>query len=329
MGAIVYLNTTTTLPGWVPTVHVRTPQGFAYETPMHFVHLYGSGSGLWILSTGLVATEKKAGSLADWVTRVFGAQDIKPSIHPVGHTIRGVWRPGLYFFEEIAQGLGVAEPEQRSAEQALRLLIERLDELLLYIEPDSNGLKAYSHKTRELLILTCTELENNWKHYMILAGATPVGGQFNTNDYVKLVRPLYLTEYEVQLKAYLSVPPLRPFKGWSAAAPTQSLPWYDAYNKTKHDRNQHFDKATLENCIAGVAANMVMFAVRFGPISLYESRGTLSTLVNHLFSLQLRDCRPETFYIPSIQVPAGTTDALICGNRKEWVQPWLVQPLQI
>jgi len=159
MGAIVYLNTTTTLPGWVPTVHVQTPQGFAYETPTHFVHLYGSGSALWILSTGLVATEKKAGLLADWVTRVFGAQDIKPSIHPVGHTIRGVWRPGLYFFEEIAQGLGVAEPEQRSAEQALRLLIERLDELLLYIEPNSNGLKAYGHKTRVILPRNSGHLE--------------------------------------------------------------------------------------------------------------------------------------------------------------------------
>lgn len=329
MDAIVYLNSKTTLPGWVPTVHVQEPRGFAYETATHFVHLYGSGSGLWILSTGLVATEKKTGLLCDWATRVFGAREIRPSIHPVGHTIRGVWRPGLYFFEETAQGLGISELEQRSAEQALRLLIERLDELLLYIEPDSNGLMTYSHKTRELLILACTELENNWKHYMRLAGATPVGGQFTTNDYIKLVEPLYLTEYEIQLKPYLTVSPLRPFEGWRTEAPTQSLSWYDAYNKTKHDRDQHFDKATLDNCIAAVAANVVMFSIRFGPISLFESRGTLSTLVNHLFSLQLRDCTPETFYIPSIQVPDGTTEALICGGRKEWVQPWVVQPLRI
>jgi hypothetical protein len=329
MDAIVYLNTITTLPGWVPTVHVQEPRGFSYETPTHFVHLYGRGSDLWLLSTGLVATEKKAGLLRDWATRVFGAQEIRPSIHPVGHTIRGVWRPGLYFFEETAQGLGISEPEQRSAEQALRLLIERLDELLLYIEPDANGLMTYSHKTRELLILACTELENNWKHYMRLAGATPAGSQFTTNDYVKLVGPLYLTEYEIKLKPYLTVSPLRPFKDWHANAPTQSLSWYDAYNKTKHDRDQHFDKATLKNCIVAVAANVVMFSVRFGPISLYESRGTLPTLVNHLFGLQLRDCKPETFYIPSIHVPGGTTEALICGDRKEWVQPWVVQPLQI
>ena len=328
MDAIVYRNTKTTLPNWSP-LHVEEPRGVAYETPTHFVHLHGRGSGLWILSTGLVATEKKDGELADWAVRVFGAQDIKLSRYAVGQTIRGVWRPGLFFFEETAQGLGISEIEQRSAEQALRLLIERLDELLLYIEPDSNGLKAYSHKTRELLILACTELENTWKHYMTMAGVTPIGSQFSTNDYVKLLGPLYLAEYEIQLRPYSSVPPLKPFCGWNATAPTQSLPWYDAYNKTKHDRDQHFDKARLENCIAAVVANVVMFAVRFGPITLYESRGTLATLVNHLFVIQLRNCAPETFYIPLIQVPAGTREDLICGNRKEWVQTWAVQPLQL
>ncbi|MFD2274665.1 hypothetical protein ACFS07_35800 [Undibacterium arcticum] len=109
--------------------------------------MYGHGEGLWILSTGLVATEKKVGSLRDWVERVFfGAEDVKSSVRPEGLTVRGVWRPGLYYFEETAQGLGISEQEQRSAEQALRLLVERFDELLLYIEPDAHGLKAYSHK---------------------------------------------------------------------------------------------------------------------------------------------------------------------------------------
>ncbi|MFC3110347.1 hypothetical protein ACFQAT_28930 [Undibacterium arcticum] len=327
MTVLVYKNTKTTIPAWVSTIHVQNPRGVAYETPTHFVHLYGHGEGLWILSTGLVATEKKVGSLRDWVERVFGAEDVKSSVRPEGLTVRGVWRPGLYYFEETAQGLGISEQEQRSAEQALRLLVERFDELLLYIEPDAHGLKAYSHKTRELLILACTELENTWKHYMRIAGVTSLGNQFNTNDYVKLLGPLFLAEYEIRLRPYSSLPTLTPFSTWNPSAPTQSLAWYDAYNKTKHDRDQHFDKATLENCIAAVAANVVMFAVRFGPVTLYESRGTLATLVNHLFGIELRNCAPETFYTPLLAVPSGTRDDLICGGRKDWVQPWAIQPL--
>jgi hypothetical protein len=225
------------------------------------------------------------------------------------------------------QGLEISESEQRSAEQALRLLIDRLDELLLYIEPDANGLEAYSHKSRELLILACTELENTWKYYMGIAGAAPISGQFNTKDYVRLLGPLYLAEYEIRLRPYSNVPPMRPFIGWNASMPTQSLHWYDAYNKTKHDRDQSFNQASLRNCVAAVAANVIMFAVRFGPVSLFESRGTPATLVNNLFSIQLQGCAPESFYIPVVQIPPDTRGDLICGDRNEWVQPWIVRPL--
>ena len=38
-------------------------------------------------------------------------------------------------------------------------------EIFEYIEADINGLKFYIHKTRELLILACTEVENQWQHY--------------------------------------------------------------------------------------------------------------------------------------------------------------------
>src|SRR5207245_250351 len=141
----------------------------------------------------------------DWVTRVFGAQDIKPTIHGPGETVSHVWRPGLYFHEETLQGLGNSEAELRMAEQALRLLLDRLDELFLYIEPDTHGLQSYSHKTRELLILACTELENNWKAYMRIAGMTPTGSDFTTKDYLRLLKPLYLDEYEITLKPYSSV----------------------------------------------------------------------------------------------------------------------------
>jgi hypothetical protein len=247
----------------------------AYETSSHFVHFYGRGSGLYVVSVGLTATEKKSGTLTDWARRVFGADDVRNAVHAVGSTVRGVWRPGLYFLTETLQGLGNSESEQRSSEQSLRLLVERLDELLLYIEPDPHGLKAYSHKTRELLILACTELENTWKHCMRIAGASsPSGSEFTTKDYVRLLSPLYLAEYEVIVKPYPAVGPLRPFSVWDANAPTKSLGWYDAYNKTKHDRTTYFGEATLGHCFSSIAANLVMFCVRFSPFPLLESPGS-------------------------------------------------------
>jgi hypothetical protein len=330
MTAITYRNTKTALPGWVNTVHLKEARGYSYEADTHFVHLYGKESGLWIISVGLTATEKKGGGLDDWAIRVFGAEDIKPTIHPVGSTVSGVWRPGIYFNNEALQGLGNSQWDLRSSEQALRLLVERLDELLLYIEPDAHGLSAYSHKTRELLLLACTELENSWKYYMSLACASPIGGgDFTTKDYVKLLKPLFLSEFEITMRPYSGVPTMKPFDGWDSNSPTKSLGWYDAYNKTKHDRTTHFAEAKLSNCLAAVAANLIMFRVRFSPFPLLEGPGTLAPLVNQLFNIQLHNPNPQTFYVPLVQLPSNVTESLICGNTNELVQPWTRLPLQL
>lgn len=327
--AIVYKNTKTAIRNWVDTIHREYDRGMAYETATHFVHFYGRGNGLWVVSTRLTATERKAGTITDWVTRVFGADQIRQATNQAGRTVAGVWRPALNYQEESLQALAASESEQRAAEQALRLLVERLDELFLYIEPDSDGLKAYSHKTRELLILACTEVENTWKHYMRTAGVTPTAGDFSTKDYVRLLGPLYLPEYEVSLKPYAAVPATRPFLGWDAAAPTKSLPWYDAYNKTKHDRTTHFPDATLRNCIVAIAANLVLFCVRFSPFPLFQGVGTLSSLVNHLFKIELRDPDPASLYVPLISPPTNIRENLVCGQSKDWIQKWVVRPLTI
>ena len=116
----------------------------------------------------------------------------------------------------------------RLAEQALLLLIQRLDELLHFIEPSPVTLQAYSHKARELLILSCTEVENAWKSYLRIANVPPARSDFTTNDYVKLLVPLHLADYQISLPRYSDIQPIRPFLGWSAAQPTKSLPWYDA-----------------------------------------------------------------------------------------------------
>ena len=203
MTVLVYQNTKTTLPGWVLTVHEADPRGIAYEVDGHFVHLYGRASGLWLISTGLTATQQKQGSLNDWIDSTFGAQDIESSLCVPGETISGIWRPGILSYDDIRLGLSTTDAERHSALQTVRLLLERLDDLLLYIEPTASSLSTYGHKTRELLILACTEVENAWKHYMRAANAQPRNGKdLTTQDYVRLAGPLFLSEYEVALKPY-------------------------------------------------------------------------------------------------------------------------------
>ena len=77
MNAIVYINTKTTIPRFSNDAHISQSRGYAYETDTHFVHIYGKIQGIWVISTGLTVTEKKTGTLEDWVINTFGAEDIQ------------------------------------------------------------------------------------------------------------------------------------------------------------------------------------------------------------------------------------------------------------
>lgn len=218
----------------------------------------------------------------------------------------------------------------RLAEQSLRLLVNKLDELFLFIEPDTACLDAYSHKTRELLILACTEVENSWKSYMKKSSGVPINGRtFTTKDYVTLGERLFLHEYEFSLKSYGNLSSIVPFKGWDKASPSKSLPWYEAYNLTKHDRAQHLSKATLGNCITAVLATLVLHCVKFSPYPMFEGNNTFSSLINQHFDCNLIGCSPTSFYLPEFTFPSTTRgDLFVFDPRKSGLaQPFNVLPL--
>jgi hypothetical protein len=223
MQALAYQNTIHTIPNWAPFVD-KQPRGIAYETDTHFVHFFGRADELWVVSLGLTVTEAKSGNLSDWVKRTFGATDIVPLDREVGRTYRGVWRPGLRFDGEILEALGSTSSDLRLAEQSLLLLIQRLDELLHFVEPTATSLETFSHKSRELLVISCMEVENSWNSYLRASNVAKPSGRFITNDYVKLLKPLFLDEYEISLPRYTAVPATMPFKGWTKQKPTISLP---------------------------------------------------------------------------------------------------------
>ena len=326
MKAITYTNTRTP-PWWISNLHESYPRGYAYETDTHFIHIYGAEEGLWPISPDMTTVNAKKGDLGDWVKQTFGARDTEVSDVEVGQTTAGVWRPGISHVDQIRQGLLTTDNERHAALQTVRLLLERLDELFLYIEPCSTSLGTYSNKTRELLILACTEVENTWQHYMRSAQHSPTSSRsYTTNDYIKLLTPLRLSEYELVPKPY-SIPPMRPFLSWDVAQPSKSLKWYDAYNLTKHDRQTHFDKATLKTCIEAVCAQLVMFSVRFSPHSLYHEGGTVTALFRQLLDIRLRGCSPKSFYIPLALPPVDFQLTILDTHQQKFMQPWTVQPL--
>ncbi|CAN7288230.1 hypothetical protein [Devosia sp. LjRoot3] len=326
--AITFENLATTIPGWVPNIHQSQPLSYAYRSGNSFVSIYGANAGLFGISSGLTVSETTTtDDLNAWALRTFSGRNFRPMQRPHGHAVQGVWRPGLYYTAQVNQALGVTDADRLSAEQALHLLLERLYDLFLYVQPTAQGLLSFGHKSRELLILAATEVENYWQRHARDAGLTGNGARsLKTTDYVRLKEPLYLAEYEVTLTPFASVAPIRPFASWSAQSPTQSIPWYDAYNKTKHDRDSYFHDASVMRCIEAVCAAIILFCVRFGPFSLVEGTSITSSHFKQLFSIALATPDTTSFYTPCIDVTDRRPD-LVCGDGV--VLPWVTDTLTL
>jgi len=313
-------------------IHLSETLGFAFELPDTFVHLYGHETYFYTIQLGITVVTKKTGELVDWVVEWFGAEDIKPMDIEVGQAVEGVWRPGIAEFDDVLKALKCTETDVHLSEQALRILLNKLDDLLLYIEPDNQHLNVFSHMTRELLILACTELENGWKYYMDKGNVQPMNGRtYTTKDYVQLTTKLYLKDYQFILRSYSNLPPIRPFESWHLANPTVSIAWYDAYNKTKHDRGTHFSEATLWHAINAVVACMVIHCVRFSPFTMFNRNNTFSSIANQHFICQLVGIEPNTFYLPPFTFSnvSWTAPFVLDPRLYGYVKPFQTLPFQL
>ena len=147
--------------------------------------------------------------------------------------------------------------ELSAAAQQLAILTENLNVLFLTVHPAGANLNTYGHAIRNLIILACTEVEAMWKGVMRANGVSHP--RLNTNDYVKLNKAMRLNEYAVSLPMLPWIPESQPYVDWDATSPTDTLPWFNAYNALKHDREANFSQATLHHAINAVAACAIMF----------------------------------------------------------------------
>ena len=141
-----------------------------------------------------------------------------------------------------------------SARHQLGLLHESLRDIFTYVQPDPLQQTVFSHHIRNLILLAATEFEAQCIGILEANNVSPQGRYFNTNDYVRLKPVMRLERYVCRLAMFPAYPSISPFDGWDPSNPTSSLHWYDAYNKTKHNRETEFANASLHNAILAVAA---------------------------------------------------------------------------
>ena len=153
-----------------------------------------------------------------------------------------------------------------NARSQLTSLTRRLQTVCQTVQPSEKNLDVYGHEIRNLLILAATEAETHWRGVLVKNGY--VLSRPNTNDYVKLIEPLKLLDYTITFRDFPNLQPVQPFAGWSSQAPTNTLGWYDAYNKVKHNREDEFERGNLRHAFEAVSACIALQVAQFGLTAL-------------------------------------------------------------
>ena len=158
--------------------------------------------------------------------------------------------------------------------RAFLLLLKDLQELFDYIEPADDNLPCFSYRIHALLLRSCIEVEANCKAILQENGYKKPS-EMNMTDYRKINTTHRLSSYEVKVPYWSGARDVRsPFSAWSTGS---SLPWYRAYNNTKHDRHVQFRNATFDHLLDACCGVLVLLSAQF-ETNDFSPRNTLVTM---------------------------------------------------
>lgn len=161
--------------------------------------------------------------------------------------------------------------------RAFLLLLKDLQDLFDYVEPADKNLNCYSYRIHALLLRACVEVEANCKA-ILKENRYVKSGDMNMNEYKKINTTHHLSSYQVKIPIWNGAENIRsPFLPWASGSP---LPWYQAYNTTKHDRHKKFEEATFEYLLDATSALLIILSAQF---KTYDFRPSLSYVVTSEF----------------------------------------------
>lgn len=195
-----------------------------------------------------------------------------PVKKPFYRTVRGMKagpNSGYSGWAYIVDTEYAENPSQYS--RALNLILDDLRSIFEFVEPSDEGRDAFSYRIHALLMRTCIEIEANFKAIFDANNFSSGSGKhLSMRDYRKIDASHYLSSYELILPMWNGPSPtIRPFEPWHAfrgkATPGKgiSLPWYQAYNASKHSRQKAFKQANLWNLIEAVAGLLILITAQF------------------------------------------------------------------
>jgi hypothetical protein len=180
---------------------------------------------------------------------------------PVNRPYRRTYRPFVHGHDDAEY---ISHPKYAKAPEhyvrAFLLLLKDVRELFDYVEPADKNLQCYSYRIHALLLRACVEVEANCKAILIENGYITKKA-LKMGDYKKINTTHRLSSYKIKIPIWSGSESIRePFSKWTLGG---TLPWYEAYNATKHDRYKEFEKATFEHLLDATCGILVLLSAQF------------------------------------------------------------------
>lgn len=186
-------------------------------------------------------------------------------LYPVKNSTTGNTYPRMNFQTPMLYKSSIISIDLHTELRAYYNLCESMESIFQVIEPHHANNKCYGHKIREILTIACTEVEH---HFVQILKENQYSNdqekRYNTKDFVTLLPILKLDQYAVFFQLSNGLGSITPFSQWNDTKPTESLAWYHAYNKAKHDRKDCFSEANLENMVNAICAIHVLLVAQYG-----------------------------------------------------------------
>lgn len=135
-----------------------------------------------------------------------------------------------------------------------------LAHILEYVQADNRNGSVFGYRIHELLMRTCVECEANFKA-ILQENSFTKSGRWTMREYSRVDHSHRLSDYQVFLPSWRgTMGEFCPFGAWKEGKP---LPWYEAYNGSKHDRHESLSSANLQMLIQAVGGLLVLLISQF------------------------------------------------------------------
>ena len=174
--------------------------------------------------------------------------------------------------------------------RAFLLIQSDLQRLFEFIEPSDRNWNTYSFRIHELLMRTCIEIEANFKaifkentyHPTDKRGNPVPPERWKMQNYRRVNASHHLASYKVHYPVWEGTKSVfEPFLPW---ATSPELPWYQAYNSSKHDRKVAFREASFGNLLNAVTGLLVLLSSQFRTEDFSPGSTLLSVNVDSYYS---------------------------------------------